>query len=446
MSRKSVKGFNRAGDTAALMVGIGLGCTLALEVVSFTSEDLQKTSGLITIASRFAALIGTYLVLVGLLLVARIPWVERSVGHDRMVTWHRKLGPWSLYLILLHVILVVLGYSSNDRIPMYKEFWIMVTTYSWMLPALAGFILMMAAGVTSYRKARAKMAYETWWIIHLCTYLAIALSFMHQVLNGVMFISHPLAKKWWIGMYIFVGGSMVLWRLLLPLLRSIIHGLVVEKVVVEGPGVVSVHIRGRRLDKMGARGGNFFGWRFLTKNHWWQSHPYSLSAAPHSKLLRITVKDLGDHSHSLAHLKPGTRVLAEGPYGIFTANRATGKHVLLVGGGVGITPLRALMEEFPKGASIDVIYRASREDDVVLHKELNFLAEQLNARIHYMIGPRARYPLTPTHLVSVVPHIALCDVFVCGPEALVHRVRHTVEALGVPSDRFHDEAFAFHEE
>lgn len=158
------------------------------------------------------------------------------------------------------------------------------------------------------------------------------------------------------------------------------------------------------------------------------------------------MKDLGDHSRSLAHLKPGTRVLAEGPYGIFTANRAAGKHVLLVGGGVGITPLRALMEEFPKGASIDVIYRASHEDDVVLHKELNFLAEQLNARIHYMIGPRAKYPLTPSHMASVVPHIALCDVFVCGPEALVHRVRHTVEALGVPSDRFHDEAFAFHGE
>ncbi|NBO09865.1 MAG: hypothetical protein EBV30_11130, partial [Actinobacteria bacterium] len=145
MSRKSVKRFNRAGDSAALLVGLGLGLTIALEVISLTAEDLHKSSGLITIASRFAALIGTYLVLVGLLLVARIPWVERSVGHDRMVTWHRKLGPWSLYLILLHVILVVLGYSGNDGIPVYKEFWSMVTTYSWMLPALVGFILMMAA-------------------------------------------------------------------------------------------------------------------------------------------------------------------------------------------------------------------------------------------------------------------------------------------------------------
>ena len=124
MSRKSVKGFNRAGDTAALLVGIGLGCTLALEVISLTSEDLSKTSGLITIASRFAALVGTYLVLVGLLLVARIPWVERSVGHDRMVTWHRKLGPWSLYLILLHVILVVLGligFVLNNLVSLSKS-------------------------------------------------------------------------------------------------------------------------------------------------------------------------------------------------------------------------------------------------------------------------------------------------------------------------------------
>ena len=68
------------------------------------------------------------------------------------------------------------------------------------------------------------------------------------------------------------------------------------------------------------------------------SHPYSLSAAPSENYLRITVKDLGDHSRTVQHIKPGTRVFVEGPYGAFTAGRATKKHIVLVAGGVGITP------------------------------------------------------------------------------------------------------------
>jgi predicted ferric reductase len=436
--------LQRGGDTAALLTGLGLGITLAIEAITLNSEQLQSVNGVVTILSRICALVGTYLVLVGLLLVARIPFVERSVGHDRMVTWHRKLGPWSLYLILGHFVLVTIGYSGNDGIPLYREFWNLITTYPWMLPAFAAFILMMMAGVTSYKRARKKMSYETWWIIHLYTYIAVALAFMHQILTGIMFIQHPLAKYYWIGLYVFVGTSMFWWRLVIPIYRSIRHQLVVERVVVEGPGIVSIHIKGRNIDKMGAQGGHFFGWRFLTRKEWWQSHPYSLSAAPHPKLLRITVKNLGDHSGSLTEMKPGTRVLAEGPYGIFTADRASGKKILLVGGGVGITPLRALMEEFPTGSDIDVIYRASSEEDLVLKEELNTLAKMRNARIHYMAGSRDRFPLTPAHIASLVPHISQCDVFVCGPDALVHRVRHSVEALGVPSSKFHDEAFAYH--
>ena len=436
--------LQRGGDYSALAVGLGLGITLAIQISTTANHDLKSTAGLITTASRLAALSGTYFALVGLLMVARIPWVEGSVGHDRLVTWHRKLGPWSLYLIGLHVALVVLGYSMNDKRFYPRELWILITTYPWMLPAAAGFVLLVMAGVTSYKKARAHMSYESWWVIHLYTYLAVALSFMHQILTGAMFFGHPLNKAWWIGLYTFVGASMVAWRIFLPLFRSIRHQLVVDRVVVEGPGVVSIHIKGRKLDKIGAQGGQFFGWRFLTRNFWYQSHPYSLSAAPHDKLMRITVKDLGDHSRSLANLKRGTRVLAEGPYGIFTVNRAVNKNVLLVGGGVGITPLRALLEEVPPGSSVDVIYRAAKVEDLVLKKELDYLAEQTGARIHYMVGPRDQFPLTPNHLVKIIPNVAKCDVFVCGPEALVHRIRHSVEALGVPSNRFHDEAFAFH--
>jgi ferredoxin-NADP reductase len=173
-----------------------------------------------------------------------------------------------------------------------------------------------------------------------------------------------------------------------------------------------------------------------------------LSAAPTKNHLRITVKDLGDHSRSLAFLKPGTRVFVEGPYGAFTAWRSTRPHVVLVGGGVGITPVRALMDEFNGGAQIDVIFRASREEDLVLKAEMDYLADNSGGsmRIHYLVGSRKNHPMDAKSLKALVPTIADSDIYICGPEPLVSAVRAAAEDLGVPKNRFHDEAFAFHSE
>lgn len=447
---KSVPTFRKhsvAGvDWAAWLLGIGLGLTLALQVTTMRASDINSVYSVIASLSRLAALTGTYFAIVGIFFVARIPVVERGVGHDRLVAWHRKLGPWSLYLILLHVLFIVLSFAGQDQIPLYKEMWTFLQTFPWMWPALAGFILMMLAGVTSYRKARAKMSYETWWIIHIYTYVAIAASFMHQVLNGQMFVNHPLNRLYWTALYVLMAAAVVIYRFGIPLVRSLRHNLVVEKVVVEAPGLISVIMRGRNLKGLSAEGGQFFGWRFLTRGHFLMSHPYSLSAAPTDNHLRITIKDLGDHSRATRHIKPGTRVFVEGPYGAFTAGRATQPHLVMIGGGVGITPIRALMEEFKNGVQMDVFYRVSRAEELILKDELDYLEAQSNGmiRVHYMVGSRKEFPMDAEFLKSYAPRIADSDIYICGPEALVETVRKAAEDLGVPKNRFHDEDFAFH--
>ena len=450
MNRKSTfRKFSAAGtDWAALITGGGLGLTLALSATTIRQSDFASVYSTVQSVSRICALVGTYFAIVGVFLVARIPWVERGVGHDRLVTWHRKLGPYSLYLIGAHVLFVLIGFAGQDNIPLYLEMWQLLTTFDWMWFALAGFVLMIMAGVTSYKKARAKMSYETWWIIHVYTYLAIAASFMHQILNGQMFIGHPLNRAYWTALYIFMGLSILIWRIGIPLVRSMRHNLKVDKIIVEGPGVVSVIMRGRNLHKLAAEGGQFFGWRFFARGHFLMSHPYSLSAAPTEHFLRITVKDLGDHSRSLAFLKRNTRVFVEGPYGAFTAGRSTRPHIVLIGGGVGITPVRALMDEFKDGVELDLIYRASRQEDLVLREELDYLAYNSGGtiRIHYLVGSRKNHPMDSRSLKALVPRIADSDIYICGPGPLVEAVREAAQDLGVPKNRFHDEAFAFHSE
>ena len=433
-------------DWAALLLGAGLGLTLALQATTMRASDISSLYSIIASISRLAALTGSYFAIVGIFFVARIPAVERGVGHDRLVAWHRKLGPWSLYLILIHFLFVILAFAGQDQIPLYKELWNFLTLFPWMWWALAGFILMMAAGVTSYKKARAKMSYETWWIIHIYTYVAIAASFMHQVLNGQMFVGHPLNRLYWTALYIFMAAAVIIYRIGIPLVRSLRVNLVVERVVVEGPGLISVIMKGRNLKTLAAEGGQFFGWRFLTRGHFLMSHPYSLSAAPTDNHLRITIKDLGDHSRATRHIKPGTRVFVEGPYGAFTAGRATRPHLVMIGGGVGITPIRALMEEFKNGVQMDVFYRVSKKEELILKDELDYLEKNSSGsiRIHYLVGSRKDYPMDAEFIKAYAPRAADSDFYICGPEALVETVRKAAADLGVPKNRFHDEDFAFH--
>ena len=446
MSQKARHTRTAGVDWAALIMGLGLGLTVALELTTLRKSDISSVYSSISTLSRLCALIGTYFALVGIMLVARIPWVERGVGHDRLVTWHRRLGPYSLLLIGFHVLFIIFGYAGEFHVALGVQLWRILHQYPWMWAALAGFIFMMTAGISSYKKARAKMSYETWWIIHTYTYLAIGLSFMHQVLNGPMFIGHPLNRMYWTVLYISMSFSIVVWRVGIPVARSLRHNLRVERVVIEGPGVISIIMRGRKLHKLAAEGGQFFGWRFFTRGHLFMSHPYSLSAAPSEHLLRITVKDLGDHSRSLALLKPGTRAFVEGPYGAFTAGRSSRPHVVLVGGGVGITPIRAIMEEFHDSVQMDVIFRASRQEDLVLRRELDYLSAQSSGtiRIHYLVGSRKQYPMDAKALRKLVPRFADSDIYICGPGPLVDAVREAAKDCGVPKNRFHDEAFAFH--
>jgi predicted ferric reductase len=285
---------------------------------------------------------------------------------------------------------------------------------------------------------RRRLRYETWYFVHLYAYLAIALAFSHQLATGSEFVGDPAARAYWTALYVVTVGALVLFRVLGPLARSLRLGLRVERVVPEGPGVVSVDVGGERLDRLRARAGQFFGWRFLSRDRWWEVHPFSLSAAPDGDRLRITVKDRGDFTARIGSLRPGTRVVVEGPYGGFTtANRRLGR-VAMIAGGIGITPVRALLEEMP--GEVAVVYRAAREDDVILRAELDDLARERGADLHYVVG-RAPGLLSPEHLRTLVPDIAERDVYLCGPPAMIDAIHDSLREAGVARRQIHTERF-----
>ncbi|HEX9065217.1 MAG TPA: ferredoxin reductase family protein, partial [Streptosporangiaceae bacterium] len=280
-------------DACAGLAGIGFGAVLAAVVAGESRASLAAPGGLLTAAGRMAGFTGSYLLLIMVVLVARLPWLESSVGQDRLVRWHRRVSPWAVGLIVVHVVAITLGYAEAARSGLLRELWVLLTSYRDMLAAAAGFGLILLAAITSYRAVRRRLRYETFWVVHLYLYLALALAFAHQILDGVPMIGHPLVRALWILIWAATAGTVIVFRVGQPAWRSLRHQLRVVEVRDEAPGVVSVVCRGRHLDRLPVSGGQFLQWRFLVRGLWWQAHPYSLSALPQPPYVRVTVKGLG---------------------------------------------------------------------------------------------------------------------------------------------------------
>jgi predicted ferric reductase len=356
-------------------------------------------------------------------------------------------GRYAVSLSLAHTLLIIWGYSVTAHRNVIRQTGTLITSYPDMLMATVGLGLLVAVGVSSARAARRKLRYETWHFLHLYTYLAVALIFSHQFSAGADFISNAPARWLWSAMYILVASLLLWYRLLVPVYGALRYPMRVAGVTRENADVVSVYVTGHSIARLRAESGQFFRWRFLAAGLWWAANPYSLSAAPRSDMLRITVKMSGEHSRSLLTLRPGTRVFAEGPYGGMTKDRRRKRKVLLIAGGVGITPLRALFESLPgRPGDITLLYRARTEQDLVLRSEIEAIAHYRSSQVHYLMGPPRgdqHDHLSPQRLSHLVPELRRHDVYLCGPEAMMAATRKSLVKAGVPRRHIHHESFSF---
>lgn len=401
---------------------------------------------------RIAGLVASDLLLIQVLLIARIPLVERAFGQDRVVRLHRVIGFTSFTLMLAHIVANTWGYAGASLTAIPGTFWSLTTTYPGMLLALAGTISLVMVVVTSVKASRRRLRYESWHLLHLYAYLGVGLALPHQLWTGQQFLQSRFATVYWWTFWAVAAASVLVFRVGLPLVRSRRHALRVTSVVDEGDGVRSVYVAGRRLDRLPVAPGQFFVWRFLGRAGWTRGNPYSLSAAPDGRSLRISVKTLGDNSASVATLQPGTRVLVEGPYGRLSLRARTRDKVAFVGAGVGIAPLRALVEglDYRPDEAV-LLYRFSA--DPLFDREFAVLAQERGLRVVYLPGSRRSDDSWLGHgagslddgaaLHTVIPDIADRDVFVCGPQAWAEAVHRAASSCGVPDTQIHVESFGW---
>ncbi|MEU6038491.1 ferric reductase-like transmembrane domain-containing protein [Actinomadura sp. NPDC047616] len=445
-ARGEAPGTRIAGDRllVILLFWALLATSAGLWVFATPAVTLTTPAEIITGVGRVTGLVGGYLLMVQILMMSRVSWLETWVGGHDLTRWHRRLGAWTLVLVLAHAGYTVVGYALTDQVTIAEQTVTLLTTYEDMLGAFAAVGIMVAISVLAVRALRRRLPYELWHWLHLATYAVLILGYGHQFATGSELSQDGFARWFWTGLYALVIACLFWGRLVEPLWLNLRHRLHVVDVVPESDTMVSIYVGGRALDRLGARAGQYFRWRFLTGG-WWQSHPFSLSAAPNQQWLRLTVNAVGGYTAGLRRMRPGTRVIVHGPSGTFTADHRTRRRALLIAGGSGIAPVRALLEELP-GETV-VIYRATDPDDIVFKDELRGLAQRRGFQLRYVLGsrhePGPRRLFTPEGLRELVPDVRHRDVYLCGPPGMVESAIAVLRRLRVRRRQIHLDPFEF---
>jgi predicted ferric reductase len=413
---------------------VGLGVLLPKPPIAFDAAFVAHASGM---AAGYGAA-------VMLLLMSRVPVLERVVGADKLARWHSVAGPVVIGLAVLHAVAALVAWAGVRGQGMWSA-WLEMSAWPGLVTAVVGTGLLIVLGIGSIRWIRQRLSYETWHVFHLFAYLAVGLGFTHQLAGPALAGNRGLQIAWSL-LYTYTFAMVLRYRVVQPLHQLWRHRLRVEQVIRESDDVVSVLMRGTHLDELRAEPGQFFRWRFLTLAHWRSSFPFSLSAPPTGNRLRITIKAVGAGSRSLQDLRPGDVVFAEGPYGALTERRRRRAKVLLIAGGVGITPMRALFEALNlPGEDLTLIYRAPTEADLVLKHELDEVAARKRSRVIYLTGPSTdpANQLTAHSLHHLVGALRDHDIYLCASTRLAATIRESLLRSGFPRRQLHEERFAF---
>jgi len=402
----------------------------------------QISNQLISVGSLLG-LLATFLILTQFILISGARWMDSVWGLDRLATSHGRNGKILFFAILGHFSLIVFGYAlqSNQGIESFAPTYLaLITSAPYLLMAALAWYLVVIIVATSIVMVRKRLPYEVWHTVHFLTYFAASLPLLHQLELGRT-INNSWFSWYWIALYIFSFATLLWFKWIRPFWIYLEHRFVVDEIVAEANGVVSIYITGKNLDNFTYKAGQFAFWWFISKELWWQPHPFTISSSPGDDRLRITVKAIGKGSAAVQAVKPGTTVLIDGPYGRFTDVVQTHKKRLFIAGGIGVTPLASQLNAHSTPDDT-LIYSARSMKDLALRKELS----QTKARLVAVLSEEKREAtyngyLTEEIVRKEVKDLDQHDIWLCGPPPMMDGVEKLLLGMGVSQNQIHTERF-----
>jgi len=396
------------------------------------------------------ALLGFAVVAMQFVVSARLHWVERPFGLDRVYRFHKTMAVVATVLLLSHPLLLALGYRSWLLFVSLRLPW---AVYVGKLSVVA---LLVTALVSLFRRAL-RLSFERWRVMHNA---AGALALLGGFAHGLS-----------IGRDLTVRPMQVVWAMLLgvALTAYVVHqgrrrrgpargGFTVAEVKQETHNVWTVKLApppGTSIPEY-LPGQFHFLTLYRDRGLPVEEHLFTIASSPtDNRFLVSTIKESGDFTATIGETKPGDKAVIDGPYGRFSYLLYPDEgELVFIAGGIGITPLMSMlryMRDTRAEREVLLLYGNRTEADIVFREEIAAMEAGSHPRlkvVHVLQEPGGAWK-GGTGIIDreklewlCGPNVAGKAYYVCGPAGMMTSVLRTLRELGAPKARLHSERFA----
>ncbi len=452
----------KVARVALLSVPAALAATTFGAWLSFRPPWRSPTLG------ALAGSVGDLLALLGLIGLGamvttgtRFPWVERTFGLDRVYRFHQPLGVAVFSTFVAHALLRTLRISLQHGGGWEWSFLFYAGTAdpALLLGHVALYALILLISLAAL--GRRRIPFRPWKSMHLIVYGVVALAFAHAWLKG----SAELMQAPNLAVFAVLAAVVLVacaYRLHYSIGRDRRRTWRVDHLVTETHDTTTLVVSRREGPGPFARrrAGQFAIIRVRRGNRWSEPHPFTISAPPGTEELQFTIKAGGRFTSAIPSLAPGTPVLCEGPYGVFTLEPDRETEIVMISGGVGVTPFLSHIRHARRiapGARIVLLCANKSPADIIARDELAAVAAATELRVVHILSqtepdalpegaPGVTFESGRVSEDLMARHVPSADAsfYFCGPPPMQSAVLHGLEQRhGVRPSRVHRELFFY---
>jgi predicted ferric reductase len=365
-----------------------------------------------------------------------------------VVQFHRQMSYVATAFVLAHP--VILFVARTELLSLLNVF-----EAPWRARfAVASVLLLVVVMVSSIWRSRLRLSYEAWQLLHaVVSTLAVVAALVHMFLVG-----HYLDSLWkqalWGAMTAGFIGLLAWVRVLRPLQRRRRPWEVVSVAPQRG-GVSTLTLEPVGHDGFAFMPGQFV-WLFVDRSPYAvTAHPFSFSGSAERDdgMVEVSIKEMGDFTSTVHALKPGTPAYLDGPHGVFTIDRNEGPGFVLIGGGIGVTPLLSMLRtarDRDDRRPFLLFYANRRFEEAAFAEELEMLRGNLDLEVIHVVQEPPEGWSGETGLIDdellrrrLPARFERLQYFICGPPPMMDALEDALSRVGVPAERIHSERFSF---
>lgn len=410
-------------------------------------QDEASPGTLPAAVGRMIALYALVLMLLQPALALRIRFLDRIFGLDQLLKAHRFAGMAALTLAFLHPLLIYFE-ATRRAGPMNTGLW---------PEALGGICLagLWLLVVSSCWRKFVVMKYEQWLKLHRYTAPIVLLGLVH------MFVLAPDMRQGWLALFwsvmlILWAGLLVVHKLVLPSQRAAIESFVVVSASAAAEKIWRIDLK--PVDDQVPFGfipGQFAFLSFNNAEPGQEEHPFTIASAPvQSAGLQFLIKEDGDWTAKLNMVRAGDMVRVSGPFGVFSPWRHDVNRLILIAGGIGITPMLSILRQLREEKSalaVKLIWTFQSSSGAPCLEEIEGMRQAVPAFEFVKIATRepsadksVSARLDQPTLAKLLPEYQSGTLLlVCGPTRMMHDIRKGLSGLGYPHSAILSEEFSF---